>query len=254
VDKCVKKAKTGQLMIRLAVEKFEEESLEAHAHDANLGERYAKTLEQLTEFKEMGDPFDRDCFKPFADVYDYQVSYLKVLSKMREKLGKKKDNAKSIRILSNVVFATAFASVLVLTVVATASGAPLVVAAVGSALAPPIGYVGKWLSKVNKEYEKAAKRQKGLVLSLERSTDINIKAMETIRIQVVTLRTMIESIQKKADLAQEEASRLVMQEIKNSVDEFTEKIKAVGENTNRCMTCIANGRVLVLQYITTSLN
>jgi len=253
VAKCVTSACKGQLIIRYAVEQFEKESLKAHGARHGKKTRYAKTLEELNKFKAMGDPFGRDCFKPLVDLYEDQVSYLEVLGKMRKKLGKKQKKSKALRILSNVVFATAFASVLVLSVVAAATGAPPVVAAVVAALAPPIGYVGKWFNKVWKEYEEAIKRQRGLVLSLESSTDINIKAMETINKQVDKLRITIESIHENVGFAlerkREEATRLAMQEIKNGVDEFSGKIREVGETTARCSKCIANGRVTVLQYI-----
>ncbi|CAA7031678.1 unnamed protein product [Microthlaspi erraticum] len=105
-----------------------------------------------------------------------------------------------------------------------------------------------------KEYDKAAKRQIGLVLSLESSMQVNIKAMETIRIQVDSLRIVLDSIHLNVDFVldreeEEEATRLAMQEIKKVVDEFSVKIKEVGENTARCSQCIATGRVIVLQYI-----
>lgn len=253
VQNCVKKAEISQLLIRFAVKQFETETV-----DTDLGgskkKKYAKTLEELNKFKSMGDPFDAEFVTQYESIYDQQVLLLDELRKLKVKLDKKQRNVKTWRILSNVVFVTAFVAAFVLSVVAAAMIAPPVLSAVASGLTTPIEVVGMWCNKMWKEYEKAVERQRGLVSSLERGAQANNVTIVNIKFEVDNLSIKISSILKTVDFAVEReedemATRFAMQEIKKKVEGFTEKIQEVGERAANCSKLIALGRLVVLGHI-----
>ncbi|KAG7539492.1 hypothetical protein ISN44_As13g031330 [Arabidopsis suecica] len=254
VENCVKRTEISQLIIRFAVKQFEAESVDTDLGGDKKKKKYTKTLEELNKFKAMGDPFDGEFVTQFDSVYDQQVLFLEELRKQRQKLDKKQRNVKTLRTVSNVFFATAYVSVLVLSVVATTMSAPLVVSAVASGSTAPIEITGKWFSQMWKKYEKAVKRQRGLVLSMERRAQVNNEAMENVRLKVDELRIRVSLILETVEFAvereeEEEATRLAMQGIKKQIDAFTEKMEEVGENAAKCSKFIALGRLLVLEHI-----
>ncbi|KAL0721679.1 hypothetical protein Bca4012_036278 [Brassica carinata] len=254
VENCVKKAEISKLIIRYAVKLFEAES------ECSIGEnnknKYAKTLAELNKFKAMGDPFDGEFETQYESVYEQQVLLLEELRKVKAKLDKKQRNLETWRKLSNVVFATAFVSVLVLSVVAAAVVAPQVLIEVASVLTTPIEVVvGRWCNEMWKKYEKAVKIQTELVSKVEDGAKVNNIATENIRSEVEQLRTRISFILKTVEFAVERgeedelATRLAMQEIMKKVDGLTEKIEEVGESAAKCSRLIGWGRFLVLQHI-----
>ncbi|CAA0412506.1 unnamed protein product [Arabidopsis thaliana] len=254
VENCVKRTEISQLIIRFAVKQFEAESVDTDLGGDKKKKKYTKTLEELNKFKAMGDPFDGEFVTQFDSVYDQQVLFLEELRKQRRKLDKKQRNVKTLRTVSNVFFATAYVSVLVLSVVATTMSAPPVVCAVASGSTAPIEITGKWFSQMWKKYEKAVKRQRGLVLTMESRVQVNNEAMKNIRSEVDELRSWVSSILETVDFAvereeEEEAMGLAMQGIKKHVDGFTEKMEEVGENAAKCSKFIALGRLLVLEHI-----
>ncbi|KAF2570825.1 hypothetical protein F2Q70_00000769 [Brassica cretica] len=235
VDHCVKRARIGQ-MIKPGASK------------------YAKTLQELNKFKASGDPFDGDFFMLFESVYEQQVMLLETLHKQKRKLDKKLKNIKHWKKISNVVFVTAFVSVLIFSVVAAAIAAPPVVTAVAAALAVPLGSVGKWCSHLWKKYETAVRRQKDVVLSMKVGAHITMKDMENIRVHVDKLKVEMEAMMQRVDFAIEEgeeevAVRLSMQEISKRFDVFTERIEEVGENAAKCSKDITLARTIVLRHI-----
>lgn len=253
VDNCVKRARIGQMIIQFAVKQFEMESKNTSAEpNAN---KYAKTLEELNKFKASGDPFDGDFFMLFESVYEQQVMLLEILHKQKRKLDKKLKNIKHWKKISNVVFVTAFVSVLIFSVVAAAIAAPPVVTAVAAALAVPIGSVGKWCSHLWKKYETAVRRQKDVVLSMKVGAYITMKDMENIRVHVDKLKVEMESMMGRVDFATEEegedevAVRFAMQEISKRFDVFTERIEEVGVNAAKCSKDITLARTIVLRHI-----
>uniref|UniRef100_A0A1J3IT31 UPF0496 protein n=1 Tax=Noccaea caerulescens TaxID=107243 RepID=A0A1J3IT31_NOCCA len=248
VDHCVKRARIGQMIIQFAVKQFEIESVEPGAN------KYAKTLEELNKFKASGDPFDGDFFMLFESVYEQQVLLLEILHKQKRKLDKKLKNIKHWKKISNVVFVTAFVSVLIFSVVAAAIAAPPVVTAVAAALAVPIGSVGKWCNHLWKKYETAVKGQKDIVLSMRIGAYVTMKDMDNIRVHVEKLKIEMEAMMQRVDFAikegeEEVAVRLSMQEISNKFDVFTERIEEVGENATKCSKNITLARTIVLRHI-----
>ncbi|KAL0718550.1 hypothetical protein Bca4012_067872 [Brassica carinata] len=253
VDNCVKRARIGQMIIQFAVKQFEMESKNTSAEPGGAN-KYAKTLEELNKFKASGDPFDGDFFMLFESVYEQQVMLLEILHKQKRKLDKKLKNIKHWKKISNVVFVTAFVSVLIFSVVAAAIAAPPVVTAVAAALAVPIGSVGKWCSHLWKKYETAVRRQKDVVLSMKVGAYITMKDMENIRVHVDKLKVEMESMMQRVDFATKEgedevAVRFAMQEISKRFDVFTERIEEVGVNAAKCSKDITLARTIVLRHI-----
>ncbi|CAH8348133.1 unnamed protein product [Eruca vesicaria subsp. sativa] len=254
VDNCVKRARIGQMIIQFAVKQFEIESKVKTPVEPGGTNKYAKTLEELNKFKASGDPFDGDFFMLFESVYEQQVMLLEILHKQKRKLDKKLKNIKHWKKISNVVFVTAFVSVLIFSVVAAAIAAPPVVTAVAAALAVPLGSVGKWCSHLWKKYETAVRRQKDLVLSMKVGVHITIKDMENIRVHVDKLKIEMESMMQRVDFAIKEeeevvAVRLAMEEISKRFDVFTERLEEVGENAAKCSKDITLARTIVLRHI-----
>ncbi|KAJ0239037.1 UPF0496 protein [Hirschfeldia incana] len=252
VQDCVKVAENSRLIIRYAVKQFEEESKDTE----NKKSKYAKTLEELNKFKAIGDPFDGEFLAQYESVRVEQVHLLEELSKLRAKLDKKQRNLKIWRKLSNVVFITAFVSVLLLSVAAAALSAPIVLTAVAAGLTAPVEVVGKWSKKMWKKYEEAVRRQRGLVSTVETGAKVNRIATDSIKLEVDNLRIKISSIMETVDFAVERggeedelATRLAMQEIKKKVDGLTEKIKEVGQHTDIFSKVISSERRHVLQHI-----
>ncbi|KAJ0236580.1 UPF0496 protein [Hirschfeldia incana] len=255
VDNCVKRARIGQMIIQFAVKQFEIESKTSSETPGSGANKYAKTLEELNKFKASGDPFDGDFFMLFESVYEQQVMLLDILHKQKRKLDKKLKNIKYWKKISNVVFVTAFVSVLIFSVVAAAIAAPPVVTAVAAALAVPIGSVGKWCSHLWKKYETAVRRQKDVVLSMKVGAYITMKDMENIRVHVDKLKIEMESMMQRVDFATKEggeeevAVRFGMEEISRRFDVFTERIEEVGEHAAKCSKDITLARTIVLRHI-----
>ncbi|KAG2327273.1 hypothetical protein Bca52824_010001 [Brassica carinata] len=251
VQNCVKIAENSRLIIRYAVKQLEAESVDTD----NKKSKYAKTLAELNKFKAMGDPFDKEFLNQYESVCEEQVLLLEELGKLKAKLDKKQRNLKIWRRLSNVVFITAFVSVLILSVTAAALSAPIVLTAVASGLTAPIEVVGKWCNEMWKKYEKAVKRQRGLVSTVEAGAKVNKIATDSIRVEVENLRIRISFILETVDFAVERgeedelATRLAMQEIKKKVDVLTDKIMEVGQHADRFSKIISSERRLVLEHI-----
>ncbi|CAN8251354.1 unnamed protein product [Cochlearia groenlandica] len=255
VDNCVNRSRIGQMIIQFAVKQFDIDSSMDMKINSN---KYAKTLEELNKFKASGDPFDSDFFMLFESVYEQQVMLLEILHKQKKKLDRKLKNTKNWKKISNVVFMTAFVSILIFSVVAAAIAAPPVVTAVAAALAVPIGSVGKWCNHLWNKYETAVKGQKDIVLSMRIGACITMKDMDNIRVHVDKLRIEMESMMAKVDFATKEkekeeeeemAVRLSMQEIINKYGVFTERIEEVGENAAKCSKDITLARTIVLRHI-----
>ncbi|KAL1204297.1 hypothetical protein V5N11_029495 [Cardamine amara subsp. amara] len=254
IDNCVKRARIGQLHLQFAVKQFEIESSENNKSVEPGTNKYAKTLEELKKFKASGDPFDGEFFTLFESVYEQQVLLLEIIHKQRSRLDKKLKNIKNWKKISNVVFVTAFVSVLIFSVVAAAVAAPPVVTALAAALAVPMGSVGKWCNYLWSKYETSVKRQKDIVLSMSFGARMTMKDMENIGAHIDKLKIEMESMMQKVDFAlnekeEEVAVRLSMQEISKKFDVFTERIEEVGENAAKCSKDITRARTIVLRHI-----
>ncbi|GLU13685.1 hypothetical protein SLE2022_303020 [Rubroshorea leprosula] len=248
LDNCLKRARKNQLIIHLAVQKFEEE---VQVHDVGDEKKFVKTLDELNKFKAAEEPFNEEFFKRFRSLHNQQFSLLKKLQQQKRKLDKKLKSAKTWRRVSNVLFVTAFVSVLIFSVVAAAIAAPPVVTAVAGALAVPVGSLGKWCSWLWNRYENTLKGQKELLVSMEIGTYITIKDMENIRVLVSRMEIEIESLLHDADFAlrEQEAVKLVIDEIRKKLEVFMGTIEDLGKQADKCSREIRMARTVILRKI-----
>ncbi|KAI4314884.1 hypothetical protein L6164_027747 [Bauhinia variegata] len=246
LEKCLRRARDNQVIVKSALSYFEEE-LENGVEDV----RFAKTLQELKNFKEAGDPFTEEFYLLFQSVYKQQASMLDKLLAKKRKLDKKLKSLKTWRTVSNVIFVAAFVSVLIFSVVAAAIAAPPVVTALAGALAVPIGSVGKWCNSLFKGYEKALKGQREVISSMQVGTYITLKDLDNIRVLVNKLEIEIESVFQNADFAQrdEEAVKLAMSEINKKMGTFTETMESLSQHADKCSREIRRARTVVIQKI-----
>ncbi|KAI3437429.1 uncharacterized protein J3R85_005413 [Psidium guajava] len=245
LEKCLKRARGSQLIIQFAIQQFEE------VEDGIEGNRYAKTLEELQKFRAAEDPFTKEFFVIFQSVYKQQVAMLEKLQVRKKKLDRKLKSTKTWMRVSNVIFAAAFVSALIFSVVAAAVAAPPVITALAGAIAVPIGSVGKWCNTLWKNYQSALKGQRELISSMQVGTFISIKDMDSIKVLVTKLEVEIESLMQNADFASSEdgAVKFAIGEIKKRLEIFMEKVEDLGAHTDKCSREIRRARTVVLQRI-----
>ncbi|RYQ80326.1 hypothetical protein Ahy_Scaffold1g106817 isoform C [Arachis hypogaea] len=246
LDKCLRRARERQIIIKSAITYFEEES-----QNEVEGSVYLKTLQELKNFKEAGDPFTEEFHQLFQSVYSQQASMLKKLLSRKHKLDKKLQSLKTLKRVSNVIFVAAFVSVLIFSVVAAAISAPPVVAAVAGALAVPIGSVGKWCNSLFKKYENAIRSQREVISSMQVGTLITLKDLDNIRLCVDKLEVEIESMLQNAVFAigNEDAVKLAIDEIKKRIEHFSDIIETLSEQADKCSREIRRARTVVIQKI-----
>lgn len=245
LDKCLKRARDSQLLILVALQQFEEEN-EVE------GKTYTRTLEELKNFKEAGDPFTEEFFQIFQSVYRQQMSMLEKLQLRKNKLDKKLKYVHAWRKLSSVIFVATFAAVLICSVVAAAMAAPPVAAALAAATAIPVGSMGKWIDSLWKNYENALKGQKEVLSSMQVGTYVAIKDLDNIRVLVDRLEIEIESLLQNAGFAlegEQEAVRIGVEEIKKKLGVFMKNVDDLGVQADMCSRDIRRARTVVLQRI-----
>ncbi|KAJ6732971.1 TRANSMEMBRANE PROTEIN [Salix koriyanagi] len=239
----LERAKNSQLILQLAIEQFEEE---VEMKDGALDKKFEKTLEGLQKFKAAGDPFTPQYFALFQSVYEQQVSMLKKLESRMKKHDEKLKSMETWRRVSNVLFVSAFISVLIISVLAAAVAAPPVVTALEGAMTVPIGSGGKWCNTLWNRYEKAWEEEKGLVRSIEVGTSVTIKDMVNIRVLVNKFQVEIESLlRNEEDLA----VKLVIDEIKTKMAVFMESIEDLAAHAGKCHEDIIVARRVILNRI-----
>lgn len=244
LEQCLTRARDRQLIVHMALQKFEDE-------DGVDGTKYLKTLEELKAFKTAGDPFTDEFFLIFNSVYRQQVMMLEKLHVRKSKLDKKFKSLKTWRKVSCIIFAAAFASVLICSVVAAAVAAPPVASALAAATSIPVGSMGKWVDSLWKNYEVALKGQKEVISSMQAGTYIAIKDLDGIRVLVDRLELEMESLLYAADFALrgEEAVKFGVEEIKKKLGIFMQSIEDLGEHADKCSRDIRRARTVVLQRI-----
>ncbi|XP_059647712.1 UPF0496 protein At4g34320-like [Cornus florida] len=243
LEKCLKRARDSQLLILVALQNFEEE-------EESEGDRYMKTLEELKNFKDAGDPFTEEFYQIFQSVYRQQMSMLEKLQLKKNKLDKKLKYIHAWRKVSSIIFVATFATVLICSVVAAAMAAPPVAAALAAATSIPLGTMGKWIDSLMKNYEKAVKGQKEIISSMQVGTYIAIKDLDNIRVLTNRLEIDIESLLHNADFAiTEEAVKIGIEEIKKKLGVFMKNVEDLGVQADMCSRDIRRARTVVLQRI-----
>uniref|UniRef100_A0A9I9DN61 Uncharacterized protein n=2 Tax=Cucumis melo TaxID=3656 RepID=A0A9I9DN61_CUCME len=242
----LRRTRDSQFIIKLAVRKFESDE-----NNGDNGERYVKTFEELKKFQEAGDPFGEEFVTLFRSLYKEHLSMFKKLQRQKKKLDKKYTTMKTWKTVSNVILVTAFASVLIFSVVAAAMSAPPVVIALGAALAVPMGPVGKWCNTLWNRYLNSIKVEKQLLSSMEGHSFIILKDFENIRLLVRRLSIQLGSLLQNANLGIREqgAMQLVIDEIKKNLEGFDETIDKLSVHATKCSTDVTKAREVILQKI-----
>ncbi|XP_013595908.1 PREDICTED: UPF0496 protein At4g34320 [Brassica oleracea var. oleracea] len=244
LEKGLRKARDSQLLILVALQQFEDESL------VEGGNGYEKTLEELKSFKEAESPFDEDFFKMFQSVYKHQMLMLEKLQHRKNKLDKKLKSIHTWRKLSSIIFVATFATVLICSVVAAAMAAPPVAAALAAATAIPLGSMGKWVDSLWKNYENALKGQKEVISSMQAGTFVAVKDLDNIRILIERLEIEIKGMVMCAEFAVEhEAVRIGIAEIKKKLEVFKKCVEELGVQADLCSRDIRRARTVILQRI-----
>ncbi|XP_057456369.1 UPF0496 protein At4g34320-like [Lotus japonicus] len=247
LEKCLKRARDSQLLILVALQQFEEESSSEVGGSNN---RYTRTLQELKNFKDAGDPFTEEFFQIFQSVYKQQILMLEKLQVRKSKLDKKLKYIHSWRKVSSMIFVATFAAVLICSVVAAAIAAPPVAAALAAATAIPIGSMGKWIDSLWRNYENALKGQKEVISSMQAGTYVAIKDLDNIRILIDKLEVEIESLLHNVDFAiAEEAVKIAIEEIKKKLGVFMKNVDDIGVQADICSRDIRRARTVVLQRI-----
>ncbi|XP_062176565.1 UPF0496 protein At4g34320-like [Alnus glutinosa] len=243
LEKCVKRARDNQLLILVALQRFDEET--------QVGEnRYARTRQELKNFKAAGDPFTPEFFQIFESVYKQQVLMLEKLQLRKNKLDKKLKYIHVWRKVSSMIFVATFAAVLICSVVAAAMAAPPVAAALAAATSIPVGSMGKWIDSLWKNYENALKGQKEVISSMQVGTYVAIKDLDIIRVLIDRLEIEIESLLKVAEFAiEEDAVKIAIDEIKKKLGVFMKNVEDLGVQADICSRDIRRARTVVLQRI-----
>ncbi|CAI9769097.1 unnamed protein product [Fraxinus pennsylvanica] len=244
LEKCLKRARDGQLLIHFALQQFKDED------DPMGGNRYTRTLEELKNFKAAGDPFTAEFFQNFQSVYKQQILMLEKLQLRKNKLDKKLKYIHTWRKVSSVIFAATFAAVLICSVVAAAMAAPPVAAALAAATSIPLGSMRKWINSLLKNYEIVIKRQKEIINCVNIGTYVTIKDLDSIRVLIDKLEAEIGSPLKNADLViNEEAVKPGIEEIQKKLDGFRKNIEDLGVQVDVCSRDIRQARTVILQRI-----
>lgn len=249
LDKCLKRARDSQLLLHVALQRFDEE--EGSDAAAAPSARYARTLHELRQFKAAGDPFTDEFFAAFQAVYRQQLTMLEKLQQRKHRLDRKIKRIKAWRRVSSIIFATTFAAVLICSVVAAAIAAPPVAAALAAAAAIPLGSMGKWIDSLLKGYQDALRGQKEVVSSMQVGTFIAIKDLDSIRVLINRVEAEVSSMVDRVEFAErdEEAVKFGVEEIKKKLENFMKSVEDLGEQADRCSRDIRRARTVVLQRI-----
>ncbi|KAI3753240.1 hypothetical protein L2E82_25286 [Cichorium intybus] len=244
LDKCLKRVRDSQLLILVALQHFDEDE----GVDEN---KYEKTLEDLKNFKDAGDPFTEEFFKIFHSVYRQQMVMLEKLQSKKTKLDKKVKYLQTWRKVSSVIFVATFAAVLICSVVAAAMAAPPVAAALAAATAIPLGSMGKWINSLLKNYENAIKGQKEIISSMQVGGFVAIRDLDTIRVLVERLQMDIEEMMKNAGhvIEGDEMVKIAIEEIKLKLNSFMKNVDDLGMQADNCSRDVRRARTVVLQRI-----
>ncbi|KAM1151896.1 hypothetical protein FF1_034560 [Malus domestica] len=243
LEKCLKRARDSQLLILVALQRFEEETEMG-------GGQYTRTLEELKNFKAIGDPFTEEFFQIFQSIYKQQILMLEKLQMRKNKLDKKLKCINAWRKVTGMIFVATFAAVLICSVVAAAMAAPPVAAALAAASSIPVGSMGNWIDSLWKNYENALRGQKEVISSMQVGTYVAIKDLDNIRVLIDRLEIDIESLLHNASFAiDEEAVKVAIEEIKKKLGVFMKNVEDLGTEADICSRDIRRARTVVLQRI-----
>lgn len=250
LEKCLNNARDSQLIIQVALRRFEEEEEEKEVEEDGK-KKYVRTVEELRHFKAAGNPFTEEFVQMFQSVYMQQLSMLQKLKQRKNKVDRKLKKIKAWRKVSCIIFAATFTTILICSVVAAAVAAPPVAAALAAAVSIPVGSMGKWINSLFKKYQQAVEEQNEILRSMNVSTYIVVKDLDSIRVLVERLELQINALLDNADfvLRDEEAVRFGIKGIKEKLEVFMKSMDDLGGQVDRCSRNIRKARTVVLQKI-----
>ncbi|XP_047315557.1 UPF0496 protein At4g34320-like [Impatiens glandulifera] len=246
LQSCLKRARNSQLMINFALNMFESEKI------CDGGKNYERTLQELRNFSAAANPFDDEFLSLLQSLPMKQRSLLQKLQRTKTILDAKLKSAKTWKRVSNVIFATVFAGVIVFSIVATAISAPPVVIALAGAAAVPLGTMGKWLNSLWTKYQKELKEQRVIVTTMETGTFLAIRDLEGIRIHVHRLEIKIEALLQNADFAvreEDEAVMVAVEEMKKMIDGFIQAIDDLTKSADKTRSDLTMARTVIVKKI-----
>ncbi|KAJ4874609.1 UPF0496 protein [Raphanus sativus] len=256
VSNCTNKAKLSIEIIRVAIQQFEKESMDTNFGGGNVKKaKYAKTLEELNKVKARGDPFGDEFKDKLKSVRAEHLVLLEKLGELVKKLEKKHHRLKRKRKLTTIAFGSVAASILAIEVCALVVAPQLAVngAVQGAAgLGQLMVAGGIYANDKMTTREKDLDTQKEVVNIMFDSTNVNIQGTNTINSLVekliVSLSLILGSVEQVK--REEEAVKPVMEAIVTEVDAFASSIKDVGKAVATCSSCVASGKLQVLESIT----
>lgn len=202
LDNCLKRARDSQMLIGVAIQQFEDD-------------RYARTLEELKNFKEADDAFSEEFFQNFRSVYRNQMALLEKLKLRRKKIDKKLKYIRKWR--------KAFTAALIC-----------------------------WSIRIGslwKNYEDILKSQKEGIGLMQAGTFVAIKDFDDIRVLIDRLEIEIEALTRNVEFAIEEAVDVAMEEMKKKMGMFMENVEDLRVQIDICRSDIIEARNVVLQRI-----
>lgn len=249
LNTCLKDAQHRQLIIRLALRYFEEESKDADGAESRNSVRFARTMQELRNFKEEGNPFSEEFVKLFQSVQAQQMLMLSKLKAQRKKLDGKMKSVKTYKKVSLVIFAACFVGVIIFSVVAAAIAAPPLVTALAAAMSAPMGGMGKWLNSLWSKYEKQLKAQDGMIEKVEMTTLLTVMELENIRVLVSKLEIEIEALLTNAEFSLRDDSTVVVVigDVSKRLEGLTVAITELETHANTYSRDIRQARTVILE-------
>ncbi|KAE8772670.1 putative UPF0496 protein 5 [Hordeum vulgare] len=237
LDRALRRARDSQLLLHLALQ----------VQDPAV--RRARVLDALRRLK--ADPFTDEFCAAFQAAYRQQLAMLDRLRRQKRRLGRRLRSVRVWRRVTGVVFATIFAAILVCSVVAAAIAAPPIAAALAAAASLPVSSAGKWVDAMLKRYRDVLRGHKDVVVAMQAGTFVAIEDLDIIRALVRRLEVQMGFTVDCTELVEgdEEAARLVIEEVKKKMEEFMKSVDELGQQADKCSRDIRQARTVVLQRI-----
>jgi alkylhydroperoxidase/carboxymuconolactone decarboxylase family protein YurZ len=245
LENCLKRARDGQILIQLALDKFEAES-------SGQENNFSSTLQELERFKQMGEPFTPEFFQVLESVRTKHLNMLEKMLKRKNKLDNKLKSIKSWKKISSLIFIAAVVAVVLCSIVAVSvSAPPLLTALATAAVAVPVGSIGTWINSLFKGYENAINGETEVLSKMQVGTFIAISDLDSIKVLTENLEIQIRSMLDNTNfvLRDIEAVRFGMEEIKRKMGVFTKSVEQLGEQTDQYRRDIRMARTVVLRKI-----
>ncbi|KAI6677794.1 hypothetical protein NL676_038590 [Syzygium grande] len=245
LENCLKPARDAHLLIIAALRCFKEEDGEGCCS-------YSKILEELTKFKETGDPFPKEFFVIFRTIHKQQKSMLKKLRIKKNEIEKKLKTIQTWKKISTMILVAIFAAILIWSVMTPAVAALPVTAALAAATAIPMDAIGKWIDSLWKIYENELKGWEEVITSMQTGTFVALKLLNKIRSMIDPLEVQTKRLSWKADFPIKEgaeAVKLGIADIKKTLRDFVKAVEGLGKHVDMCSRNIQKLRIEVLQRI-----